>query len=98
MNDQKKLSTYVYIEPASQDLVNGIEIYILYGACTDEFFLRVYCMLQCVYGEYMIPCKSLPSELPTGSMCIAFATHCGFSTLAKRFLVKIPGAHRVECY
>ena len=94
MNDAKNLQTYIYIEQKSQK--EDMEVYVLHGYCTDEFFLRVYMMLQCIYSERMIACKSLPQHLPNGRNYICFVTHAGFLPIAKRFAIKIPIEHRIE--
>ena len=96
MNDDKKLQTYIYVEAKPQNQEDDMELYVMYGASTDEFFLRVYMSMQCIYGEYMIPCKSLPQQTQDGRMFICFVTQRGFLSIAKRFLMKIPMQHRLQ--
>lgn len=96
MIDEKKLNTFVYIEKQSEDAENEIQVYFLLGCCTDEFFIRVYMSLRCIYSEFMFPSDVMPMQLEDGTQCIAFVTRLGFDKIAKRFLLKIPVEHRLQ--
>ena len=95
MIDTKNLSTFVYIEKQSEDEKNEIQVYFLFGICTDEFFNRVYLGLQCIYSEFIFSSNLMPVQLKNGKNCIAFVTKPGFDKIAKGFLIKIPVEHRL---
>lgn len=97
MSEPKKIfQKYVHVCQNAQSENTDVEVYTMKGFCTDEFFLRTYMTLQCIYSEYMIPCKSQPFQKDDGSWRICFVTKIGFSNFARRFLIKIPAQHKAR--